>query len=273
MLKNYYRGSVLKKLLIYSLIPLLVVSSFVVGVQVFQMKHDMDREILSSKEMFENNIRKVEEDIDEIVNSFELLCSDDNIRQLMFWNSTDSQISILQKYELRKTLAKTKNIYDFVDNIAVVNCVNDFVIDTNRECDLDVYFDNQRKYEKYDTFFWRQMQSNKHFYSFLPPVAVYNEGDREVVIPLVISCMNGIKTKNYIIVDIKCDYIHKIATQDGMLKEALILVAIDDGIYTLKTGEKFDDVKLLKKIENENVFDVILYNIGCFAKHLVVFLF
>lgn len=139
MLKNYYRGSVLKKLLIYSLIPLLVVSSFVVGVQVFQMKHDMDREILSSKEMFENNIRKVEEDIDEIVNSFELLCSDDNIRQLMFWNSTDSQISILQKYELRKTLAKTKNIYDFVDNIAVVNCVNDFVIDTNRECDLDVY--------------------------------------------------------------------------------------------------------------------------------------
>ena len=255
MLKNYYRGSVLKKLLIYSLIPLLVVSSFVVGVQVFQMKHDMDREILSSKEMFENNIRKVEEDIDEIVNSFELLYSDDNIRQLMFWNSTDSQISIFQKYELRKTLAKTKNIYDFVDNIAVVNCVNDFVIDTNRECDLDVYFDNQRKYEKYDTFFWRQMQSNKNFYSFLPPVAVYNEGDREVVIPLVISCMNGIKTKNYIIVDIKCDYIHKIATQDGMLKEALILVAIDDGIYSLKTGEKFDDVKLLKKIENENVFD------------------
>ena len=70
MLKNYYRGSVLKKLLIYSLIPLLVVSSFVVGVQVFQMKHDMDREILSSKEMFENNIRKLEEYIDEIVNSF-----------------------------------------------------------------------------------------------------------------------------------------------------------------------------------------------------------
>lgn len=68
------------------------------------MKYNMDREILSSKEMFESNIRKVEEDIDEIVNSFELLYSDDNIKQLMFWNSTNSQISIFQKYEIKNTL-------------------------------------------------------------------------------------------------------------------------------------------------------------------------
>ena len=255
MLKNYYQGSVLKKILIYSLIPLLVVSSFVVGLQVFQMKYNMNREILSSKEMFESNIRKVEEDMEEIVNSFELLYSDDNIKQLMFWNSTNSQISIFQKYEIKNTLTKTKNIYDFIANIAVVNCVNDFVIDTNRECNLEVYFDTQRRYEIYDVSFWKKMQKNKKIYDFLPPVTVYNEGNAEVVIPLVISCMNGIKTKNYIVVDIKCDYIYKTATQNGMLNEAQILVEINDSVYILKTGKKIDDEELLKNIESENVFN------------------
>lgn len=254
MLKNYKRGSIFFKTLTFSLIPIFIVSSFAVILQIFQMEYIKERKIVSSTEMFENSMRRIEEDIEEVVNSFEILQSDDNIKQLMFWDDKNRQISIFQKYEIRRTLTKTKNIYDFVDNIAIVSCLSGLVIDTSRECSVDVFFNEQRKYDRYDMDFWKSVHENKGFYTFLPPVTVEAGERTETVFPLIISCMNGIKTKSYIIVDIKSDYVYKTVTRNGNANNEPVWVVIGDAVYDVTTGEEITGTKLLKKLNDKNVF-------------------
>ena len=253
MLKKYYRESVFVRILTFSLIPVFIVSSFAVILQIFQTERMKEREIESAAEMFESSMMRIEEDVDEIITSFELLYSDDNIKKLMFL-SEKSQMSIFQKYEIKNTLTKTKNIYDFISNVAIVNCANDFVIDTNRECSFSVYFTTQRQYADYDPEFWRSVSKQKEFYTFLPPVTVLSGERQELVFPLIISCMNGIKSKSYIIVDIRADYVYKIATQNELFRNESVVVTAEDAVYNVKTGEKTRNQGLSEQIKDKKIF-------------------
>jgi len=258
ILKRKFKRSVFIRMLTYSLLPIIIVFIILTTVQVYQSVKLREKTVSKYLEGLKSNLVQVENYINLLVDGIELLCTDENIMELITAKHGNYEEKIAKNYNIQKTLVYYKNMYDFISNISVVNRNGNYVIDSTKRTDVENYYSNIRVYDKYDYAFWKEIDLKASGYEIYPPTEVTDYSIKETVFPMVISRVRDISIDNLVVIDLKYDVISDVLRSGVNADDSTFFMVSEinekSTVFSGELPEKFkNDKKLLKQLRENQI--------------------
>ena len=205
------KKSIFNKMVLFSVIPIFVLFIVAMVALVFQASKIQKENIKSYTKSMEHNIETVDNSFENILNSIEFLCFNENVFNALTINQGYERVS--DTYNLRNILTEYKNSNDLIESVGIYFREQGYVVTNRGRSSVDEYIEKNALHCNYDIRSYMDEDIPILGYRILGPLRSSQRADG-YVIPVIVGMAKNVQTSNLILVNIKCDNLAKYISND-----------------------------------------------------------
>ena len=198
-------------MVLFSVIPIFVLFIVAMVALVFQASRIQKENIKSYTKSMEHNIETVDNSFENILNSIEFLCFNENVFNALTINQDYERVS--DTYNLRNILTEYKNSNDLIESVGIYFREQGYVVTNRGRSSVDEYIEKNALHCNYDIRSYMDEDIPILGYRILGPLRSSQRADG-YVIPVIVGMAKNVQTSNLILVNIKCDNLAKYISND-----------------------------------------------------------
>ncbi len=251
-LRSRNKNTVLDKVSFYILLPLLIMAIFCLAVQTYYINSYVDMIVQSNNNILSRQLKNLEGNISSIMEDTAFL-TDEHFKRCYTHQPSSGA---LESADINGTIEKfnlIKNKNPMIDSVLMLNFASNIVISDSGMHDMTEYLNSDNKYTDYEASYWRELKILAGGIQVLPPTTVMSHEGNKQIMPIIFGSVNGIMTKNLIIINLDIEKIRLIMAnyQSTPNSKLLIYNKYTRRFYTDHNTELNQKEKLVKNITSE----------------------
>ena len=228
------KKSVFNRILLFSVIPIFILFIISTAVLMYQFSEIKDKNIKTYTDRLEHNADIIEKSIEEIIDSIDFLCFNENVFRALTVERKTEYIS--DSYVLKNILTEYKNSNDLIESVGIYFKSNGYVVSNTGRSSVDEYIKNKLNGSEYNMSEIIKESIPLSGYRILGPIKAA-KGSDGYVIPILVGAAKNVKTVNLLIVTVKCDKLANFLSDGQKNKNTVFIMAEEKNRTEYFSGE------------------------------------